>query len=74
MILAFAAPHPTPLRGATLPARGRDARPATRLLTAIIKRSGIFNFLCDDKTVPTLPLPRRVAREARPVKFVRKGE
>ena len=23
----FASPHPTPLRGATLPARGRDSRP-----------------------------------------------
>ncbi len=74
MSLAFAVAHPAPLRWAALSARGRDESRATRLLTAIFKQSGIFNFLCDHKTVPTLPLPRRVAREARPVKFVRKGE
>ena len=56
MSLGRAAVRPTPLRRATLPARGKDWSPATRLLTAIFKQSGIFNFLYDDKTVPIPPL------------------
>ena len=61
MSLALAAPHPTRLRRATLPARGRDERLATRSLTTTITRSRIFGFLCDDKAAPSLPFTGRVA-------------
>jgi len=61
MSLAFAAPHPTPLRGATLPTRGRDARPTIRSLTTTFTRSCIFEFLCNDKAASSLPFTGRVA-------------
>ena len=61
MSLALAAPHPTRVRRATLPARGRDERLATRSLTTTITRSRIFGFLCDDKAAPSLPFTGRVA-------------
>jgi hypothetical protein len=51
-------PHPTPLRGATLPARGRDGIIASvRSSRRLSVRSTIFVF-------KSLPFTGRVAREA----------
>jgi hypothetical protein len=72
--LALAAPHWAPLHPAIVPTKGKDGSPATRLLMAIFKQSGIFKFSCDDKAVPTPPLAAESGREARPVGFARKGE
>ena len=56
MKIARVAPHPTPLRGGTLPARGRDARTATRTFPAAIMRSRVFRFIrrADAASIPPL--------------------
>jgi len=56
MKTARVAPHPTPLRGATLPARGRDARPMTRRFARTLVQSRAFGLIlrADAATIPPL--------------------
>ena len=56
MSLALAPPHPTPLRGATLPARGRDGSAAIRLALISFVQSRVFEFIRYDKAAPIPPL------------------
>jgi len=72
--LALATPNQAPFRVAILPTKGKDGSPATRLLAAIFKRSGIFNFLCDDKTVPIPPLTEESGARSATGGVWRKGE
>ncbi len=61
MSLALAAPHPTRLRRATLPAGGRDLSPAIRPALTSFVRSRVFEFVRYDKAAPSLPFTGRVA-------------
>jgi very-short-patch-repair endonuclease len=65
MKIARAAPHPAPLRGATLPARGRDARPRTRRFAATLVQPRTFGFKHRFDATPIPPLyGEGVARRA----------
>ena len=70
----LAAPRPTRLRRAALPARGRDGSPATRPFAAIFMRSRIFNFLCDDRAVSIPPLTEESGARSATGGVWRKGE
>ena len=74
MSLALAAPHRAPFRGAILPTKGKGGSPATRLLTAKSMQSGVFKFLCDDKTVPFPPLTEESGARSATGGVWRKGE
>ena len=64
MSLAVAAPTRRATR-ATLPARGRDGSPATRLATASFVQSEVFEFMRYGKAAPSLPFTGRVDRRSR---------
>jgi hypothetical protein len=64
-----AGPHPTPLRGATLPASGRDWRTQIRVDTETPMQFLVFQVSRKADAVPSLPFTGSAAREARRVGF-----